>query len=185
LEASADKVKSREDTKEVRNYTLALEHGLKRLPELPLSKRLIREIHSVLLHDVSPERGARIKPGQFKTDQNWIGARLIQNARYVPPPPAESLEALDALEKYIHGSDKIPLLVKIAMIHCQFEAMLFDIPAITIPHAMTELKITYNSAKNNIQRLIDLEIIQPRALASPSRPQWFFADEIMRIVDIA
>jgi Fic family protein len=63
--------------------------------------------------------------------------------------------------------------------------MLFDIPAITIPHAMTELKITYNSAKNNIQRLIDLEIIQPRALASPSRPQWFFADEIMRIVDIA
>jgi hypothetical protein len=63
--------------------------------------------------------------------------------------------------------------------------MLFDIPAITIPHAMAELKITYNSAKNNIQRLVDLEILASRPVTGrPLRPQWFFANEIMRIVDV-
>ncbi len=62
--------------------------------------------------------------------------------------------------------------------------MLFDIPAITIPHAVAELGITYNSAKNNIQRLIELGMITPRTIGNNTRPQWFFSDEIMTIVDI-
>jgi len=289
LEAGADRANARADTKEVNNYTHALEHGLHRIADLPVSKRLISELHEVLLRGVSPDRGARFTPGEFKIDQNWIGARLIQNARFVPPPPHEAINALDDLEKYIHdGTDNIPLLVKLALIHYQFETIhpfpdgngrvgrlliplmlcerqalsqpllylssffeknydkyidllyevsrsgaweawisfflegvevtsksairkswalqdlhrqylskiqaarssallgkllssLFGIPAITIPYAMAELGITYNSAKNNIQKLVQLQIVRPSDNLV-GRPRWFMAYEILSIV---
>lgn len=244
----------------------------------------------MLLENVTTSRGAGFIPGEFKTDQNWIGARLIQNARFVPPPPRESLEAMDDLEKYIHATDDIPILVKLALIHYQFETIhpfpdgngrvgrliiplilcergalsqpllylsaffeknydryidlmyevsrcgqweawiefflegiefssknavrrsralqdlhreyfkriqsarssallgklidsLFNVPATTIPHAMAEMQITYNAAKNNIKRLVDLGIVSPNTRPQiAARPQWFFADEIMATV---
>lgn len=285
LEVEADPSKARSDTREVRNYTRALEHGLSRLSKLPVSKRLIQEMHEILLQNVAVDRGAHFEPGKFKTDQNWIGARLIQNAKFVPPPPAEALACLDELETYIHSSDEVPLLIKLALIHYQFETIhpfpdgngrvgrlliplllcehnamsqpllylsthfeqhytryidlmlevsksgaweswvkffldgvaqaandallkstelqdlhrnylgrvqsarssallakiingLFDIPAMTIPHVMKDLNISYNSAKNNIQKLVELGLIVEGA---NSRPQWYLAHEIIRI----
>jgi Fic family protein len=285
LEIEADPSKARPDTREVHNYTRALEHGLKRLPNLPVSKRLIQEMHEILLKDVAPARGAHFEPGKFKTDQNWIGARLIQSARFVPPPPKQAITCLNDLEKYIHSDDNLPLLIKLALIHYQFETIhpfpdgngrlgrlliplllcernaisqpllylsthfekyysdyinlmfdvsksgewekwvefflqgvavaagdaiqksknlqdlhrkylervqsarssallakivncLFDIPAMTISITMRELDISYNSTKNNIQKLIDLKILK---IGPDSHPQWYYAEEIMRI----
>ncbi|QEX19182.1 cell filamentation protein Fic [Hypericibacter terrae] len=277
------------DTREVHNYILALQRGLNLVPSLPLSKRLFRELHEVLLDGVSADRGARFAPGQFKTDQNWIGSRTIENARFVPPPPDDSMTALDELEKFIHRKNEdLPLLVKLALIHYQFETIhpfpdgngrvgrlivplmlceqkalsqpllylsaylekhydtyidlmydvsrsgswdnwiaffltgvetaarnaitkshalqdshrdfmgrirtartsallamtidsLFEIPATTVPHVSRELKISYNAAKNNLKRLLDLGIIGEGD--KDRRPLWFYAREIMRITN--
>jgi Fic family protein len=112
------------DAKEVFNYVRALETSLSKLNKLPISSRLIREAHKTLLSGVSKHRGAGIVPGEFKTDQNWIGARLIQNARFVPPPPNEAANAVSDLEKYINDdTDDISILIKIALVHYQFETI--------------------------------------------------------------
>src|ERR1051325_9078577 len=112
------------DTREVMNYVRALEHSLKRLSELPVCLRLIREAHRILLSNVSPQSGASITPGEFRVDQNWIGARTLANARFVPPPPQEVIGAMSALETYIHKmDDQLPLIVNLALIHYQFEAI--------------------------------------------------------------
>jgi Fic family protein len=124
LEITEDQSKARNYTREVNNYTRALQHGLARLSELPLSKRLLSEVHTVLLEGVAPNRGAHVRPGEFKVDQNWIGGRLIQTARFVPPPRAEAMSAMDELEKYIHDeTETLPLIVKLALIHYQFETI--------------------------------------------------------------
>jgi Fic family protein len=124
FEVDTDSAHTRADTREVHNYTRALQYGLQRLQNLPISTRLISEIHAVLMKDVEPSRGLQFRPGEFKSDQNWIGARLIQNARFIPPPPYEATIALSDLEKYIHTSDNdLPLIIKLALIHYQFEAI--------------------------------------------------------------
>ena len=286
LEVEKNAQNARSDTREVRNYTFALDHGLKRLKDLPVSKRLVQEMHKILLTNVNPDRGAHFVPGEFKKDQNWIGARLIQNARYVPPPPTHTMTCMDDLEKYIHSDSSAPLLVQLALIHYQFEAIhpfpdgngrvgrlliplilcekkaltqpllylstffekhydkyidlmlnvsksgqwekwiefflqgvassannaikkstqlqelhkeflgkvrsarasgllaklvdeLFDVPATTVPHAMKDLNISYNSAKNNLKKLKDLGII--REGEKNVRPQWYFSDQIMQV----
>jgi Fic family protein len=285
LEAGIDPSRVRADTREVRNYTNALEHGLRRIPELPISKRLIQEMHEILMKDVQSDRGAHFVPGEFKRDQNWIGGRLLQNARFVPPPPNESIECLDRFEKYVHEESDVPLLIRLAYLHYQFEAIhpfpdgngrvgriliplilcehkvlskpllylsdyfeknfakyidlmfevsrsgawlewvlfflegisesardaiqkatalqelhkqylamvqsarssallaklvdeLFNIPATTIPFAMRDLGISYNSAKNNIKKLLELGII---VAGDSDRPQWFYASKIIDI----
>ena len=112
------------DTREVMNYVRALEHSLGRLDELPVCLRLIRDAHRILLTNVSPQRGAAVVPGEFRTDQNWIGARTLANARFVPPPPQEVPGAMSALETYINNMDgRIPLVVHLALIHYQFETI--------------------------------------------------------------
>jgi Fic family protein len=111
-----------EDTREVRNYIAAMQHGLQRLAELPVCLRLVREIHAELLRGV---RGERERPGEFRDTQNWIGTRgdSIEAARYVPPPVAEMHTALNDLEQYLNLDTDLPLLVKIALVHYQFEAI--------------------------------------------------------------
>lgn len=107
-----------DDVKEIENYFKALNHGLNRVNTLPLSLRLIREVHNILLTDV---RGRGKNPGEFRRSQNWIGGRSIDTATYVPPPINEMTVLLYNFEKYLHQSDNIPHLLKAAIIHAQFE----------------------------------------------------------------
>lgn len=110
------------DVDEVVNYVRAMNHGLARLSELPVSVRLIREIHAELLRGV---RGGRLQPGELRTTQNWLGpARsTLATATFVPPPPHVLADALGDLEKFIHRDDDLPPLVKIALAHVQFETI--------------------------------------------------------------
>jgi Fic family protein len=110
------------DVREVHNYVAALEYGLERLDDLPISLRLIRELHEFLMQGV---RGERATPGEFRQVQNWIGRRrcALPEADFVPPPVPEMHEALDALERYIHSEAVYPPLVRLALIHYQFETI--------------------------------------------------------------
>lgn len=110
------------DVDEVINYVRAMKHGLGRLSELPVSVRLIREIHKVLLQDV---RGSRLTPGELRRSQNWIGpgGSSLAEAIFVPPPPDEVPASLGALEKFLHQHDDLPLLIKIGLAHAQFETI--------------------------------------------------------------
>jgi len=112
-----------EDVGEVLQYVKAMYHGLTRLrkDDFPLSLRLIREIHEVLL---SSGRGSEKQPGQFRTSQNWLGGTRPGNARYVPPPPAEVVSCMGALEKFLHEKHlHMQVLVKVALVHVQFETI--------------------------------------------------------------
>ena len=106
---------------EVQNYVLALEHGL--ASELPISGRLMRDMHRVLMQGV---RGRNRTPGEFRTVQNWIGpaGATRRDATYVPPPPGDLMnQALSNLERFIHDDNELPALVEIALAHYQFEAI--------------------------------------------------------------
>lgn len=111
-----------EDAHEVYNYVLALEYGLHRLDSLPVSTRLIRELHRHLLKGV---RGDQATPGELRTTQNWIGPAgcTLNEATYVPPPIDAMSEGLGKLESYIHQSPELPQLVRLALVHYQFEAI--------------------------------------------------------------
>lgn len=110
------------DVREVHNYAVALDYGLQRIGEFPLSLRLLRELHAHLLTGV---RGEHRDPGEFRRSQNWIGAvgSTPSTAAYVPPPPAEMQACLDAFEKWLHVDSDLPPLIRIAMAHYQFEAI--------------------------------------------------------------
>jgi Fic family protein len=110
-----------DDVLEVSNYVAAMNHGLKRLNDLPVCLRLLKEIHGVLL---AKGRGSDKEPGEFRHSQNWLGGTRPGNAKYVPPPPDQLLDCLDALEKFLHDKpEKMPLLVKAALAHVQFESI--------------------------------------------------------------
>jgi Fic family protein len=111
-----------DDVQEVSNYVAALQHGLKRMKDgMPLSLRLLREMHSILLRD---GRGADKEPGEFRRSQNWIGGSRPGNARYVPPPPHEVLPAMSALEKFLHDDPvRTSTLIKAGLAHVQFESI--------------------------------------------------------------
>jgi len=129
------------DLREVQNYVKALDHGVRRLRETPITLKLICELHDMLLRDV---RGGRSSPGTFRTIQNFIGGDQgvlaaqpteltaasyagevapISQARYVPPPPARLPACLDTFEKYMHVDDEFPLLARAAFLHYKFEAI--------------------------------------------------------------
>lgn len=123
LSASFETEKRKPDIEDVVNYVKAMNYGLNRLESLPLSLRLIREIHGILLQGV---RGSDRSPGEFRKSQNWIGPQgcLLENATFVPPPAEEMLVAMGQLESFFYSEkDMIPPLIKIAMIHAQFETI--------------------------------------------------------------
>lgn len=111
-----------DDVREVSSYVAALELGIARLREgFPLSLRLIREIHAVLLRE---GRGAGKSPGEFRRSQNWIGGTRPGNARHVPPPPDMVLDCMGALESFLHGQPvAMPALIRAALAHVQFETI--------------------------------------------------------------
>lgn len=111
-----------QDVDEVINYVRAMKHGLQRLPELPVSVRLIREIHAELMRGV---RGGRLQPGELRQSQNWIGAAgsTLATASFVPPPHHEVPNALGQLETFLHSHDELPPLIRIALAHVQFETI--------------------------------------------------------------
>ncbi len=109
------------DVEEVSNYVAAMEHGLRRLKDLPLSLRLIKEIHAKLMHGT---RGGDKEPGEFRRSQNWIGGTRPGNAGYVPPPHDETMPILGSLEKFIHDDPvATPTLIKAGLVHAQFESI--------------------------------------------------------------
>lgn len=112
----------REDIGDIVNYVGAMNYGLERLKEFPLSLRLLREIHQVLL---SSGRGSKRSPGEFRTTQNWIGAPgcTLREATFVPPSVPDMNEAMGELELYLHNEDELPPLIKIALVHAQFETI--------------------------------------------------------------
>jgi len=120
-EASKEKPKD-SDVLEVLNYVKAMNYGFSRIRKLPLSLRLIREIHKKLMKGV---RGDKLSPGEFRTTQNWIGSPgcTLNDATYVPPPVDEMSKLLNQLEKFLYAEDPIAPLVKCALIHYQFEAI--------------------------------------------------------------
>jgi Fic family protein len=111
-----------DDVEEVSNYVVAVNYGLAKLKEgFPLSLRLLREVHAQLL---AGGRGRHKNPGEFRTSQNWIGGTRPGNAMFVPPAPTDLMDCLSDLERFIHDkSVKLPLLVKIGLVHVQFETI--------------------------------------------------------------
>lgn len=122
FEAAESEEQKVPDVLEVRNYVKAMEYGLKRLKDLPISGRLIREIHGVLMEGV---RGDNLTPGEFRRSQNWIGPPgcLLNEATYVPPPVEEMHQALSDWEKYLHSNPEEPPLIQCTLMHYQFEAI--------------------------------------------------------------
>ncbi len=110
------------DVNEVVNHVRAMNHGLRRLAELPLSLRLIREVHAELMRGV---RGQERSPGEFRTSQNWIGppGANLASAAFVPPPPHELPEALSRFERFLHDREGLPVLIHCALAHAQFESI--------------------------------------------------------------
>lgn len=122
FEADAPRRELPGDVAEVYQYVRAMKFGLRRMQRLPLSLRLIREIHGELMRGA---RGGAKTPGEFRRSQNWIGAQgcTLAQATFIPPPPHEMMQALGDLERFIHSSGLAPALVKCALVHCQFETI--------------------------------------------------------------
>ncbi len=109
------------DVDEIRNYINAMNHGMKRLKSLPLSWRMVREMHAELLHGV---RGHHKTPGEFRKSQNWIGGPTIETAAFVPPPIHTLGNSMSDLEKFFYdGPVKLPPLIKAGLVHAQFETI--------------------------------------------------------------
>jgi len=111
-----------DDVDEVINYVKAMNRGLARLPELPVSVRLFRDIHAQLL---AGGRGARLRPGELRVTQNWIGPAgcTLAQASFVPPPPDRVPDCLADLEKFLHADSDLPILIRIGLAHAQFETI--------------------------------------------------------------
>src|SRR5881397_4294475 len=120
-EAGAVVERSPEDLREVGNYVAALEYGVRRLKKLPLSLRLVRELHAKLMAGVG---GGQAAPGEFRRSQNWIGPAgcTLATATYIPPPPAEMMTCLEQWEAFLHDRS-LPPLIQIALAHYQFGAI--------------------------------------------------------------
>lgn len=119
---SGEQPKNINDVSEVVNYIKALNYGIERLDNFPMSLRLIKEIHGVIMKGV---RGGEKMPGEFRKSQNWIGPKgcTLNEATFVPPPPHEAEKAMGDLEKYIHNKERLPLLADCALVHYQFETI--------------------------------------------------------------
>lgn len=122
FEALAAEAERRIDVSEIANYIHAMHHGIQRLATIPISSRLLCEVHGILMKDV---RGGEPQktPGEFRRSQNWIGGRSPATARFVPPPAHEMGDAFSALERFVHSEEPYPSLIKTGLVHAQFETI--------------------------------------------------------------
>jgi len=122
FEANLEPSEDINEIKEVVNYIKAMNYGINRLKNIPLSNKLIKEIHKILIKGT---RGTLKTPGEFRKTQNWLGPQgaNLSEATFVPPPPDTVINLMFNLEKFIHGKDEIPPLIKISLIHAQFETI--------------------------------------------------------------
>lgn len=182
-----------EDVQEVSNYIAALNRGVELLDKLPLSLRLIREVHRVL---VAGTRGETKTPGEFRRSQNWIGGSALASATFVPPPVHEVMPALAALEKYLH-SDRIPALLKVGLVHAQFETIhpFLDgngrvgrmlIPLMFVADGILERPWLYVSLHFKRHRTRYYELLQ-RVRTHGAWEEWleFFLDGVATVADSA
>lgn len=118
----SDDITPKHDAGEVYNYVRSMNLGIRKHNEIPISLRLIKDLQGVLLEGV---RGSKSRRGEFRREQNWIGPRNcpLDKAIYVPPPPNYLNEALNKFEKYLHSPNELPPLVRLALVHYQFEAI--------------------------------------------------------------
>jgi Fic family protein len=121
-EAVHERGEARMDVREIVNYIAAMHHGLSRLADLPLSRRLMCEVHDILMSGVRGGEPHKT-PGEFRRSQNWIGGASPATARFVPPPPDLVDESFAALENFLHSSDPMPPLLKAGLAHAQFETI--------------------------------------------------------------
>lgn len=121
-EEKVEEAENPDDVEEVVSYIRALNHGLERLRDIPVSLRLIKEIHAKLMQGV---RGQNKSPGEFRVVQNWIGSpgSRIETAQFVPPAPNDLADVLGQLEAFMHADVDLPLLIQIGLIHAQFETI--------------------------------------------------------------
>ena len=122
FEANLEPSEDINEIKEVVNYIKAMNYGINRLENMPLSNKLIKEIHKILIKGT---RGTLKTPGEFRKTQNWLGPQgaNLSEATFVPPPPDTVIDLMSNLEKFIHGKDEVPPLIKISLIHAQFETI--------------------------------------------------------------
>jgi Fic family protein len=122
LELEPERLGLPDDLEEVVNYVKAMNHGIERLTDLPLSLNLLREIHAELLKS---GRGSKKRPGEFRQEQNWLGEENapITRATFIPPPPAEMKQALHDFENYLHKERQLPDLIHVGLAHAQFETI--------------------------------------------------------------
>jgi Fic family protein len=127
LDEAGDEPASKDDAREATNYGRAIRASIDMLDTLPIYHRLIKQAHSILLSGLSPERGANKRPGEYKAHQNAVGRRgdIIATARYVPPPPQQTIDCMDQLEAYINREciDPAYRIIDLGLTHYQFEAI--------------------------------------------------------------
>ncbi|HAJ32289.1 MAG TPA: cell filamentation protein Fic [Candidatus Atribacteria bacterium] len=122
FEANLEHSEDINEIKEVVNYIKAMNYGVNRLKNIPLSNKIIKEIHKILIEGT---RGTLKTPGEFRKTQNWLGPQgaNLSGATFVPPPPDTVINLMSNLEKFIHSKDEVPPLIKISLIHAQFETI--------------------------------------------------------------
>jgi Fic family protein len=152
LVEALDETADNNSTREVRNYVRAIDFAIDQIKTLPISHRLIRGMHAVLLEQATKARGSNKRPGEYKIHQNWIGARQIQKARFIPPPPASAQDCMDSLEAFINtDTAPLPPLIATGLSHYQFETI----------HP-------FSDGNGRVGRmLITLELLDKRLLSSP------------------
>lgn len=116
-----EKNRKNSDVDDIEHYIRAVNYGVKRIKEFPISLRFIRELHEKLMTDARATQHAY--PGEFRTSQNWIGGRTPSDASFVPPAPSDMHKSLDDMEKFIHANDNYPSLIKAGLLHAQFETI--------------------------------------------------------------
>lgn len=121
-EALMEQGEARVDVKEIINYIAAMEHGLKRLEKLPLGRRLMCEVHGLLMKGVRGSEPHKT-PGEFRRSQNWVGGASPASAQFVPPPADKVGECFSDLERFLHDDSRIPPLIKVGLAHAQFETI--------------------------------------------------------------